>query len=157
MTSNSGTKETEEDVQRKMTALRFCAAAWDERIEVLDRGNERVYHVDFMSFGADGNLSKIGEFKGRKNTSTLYPTLMISLSKIERGAALSRVTHRPFYIVASFTDGKTLFHVYDTDYWYKTAWGGNRRGRQGEQDEPILHIPMSMFQEFVMPLKVPGV
>jgi len=155
MTSNSGRKETKEDKARQREAQHLCGKAWGETIEELEEGNELVYHIDFMSF-EDEWLSKIAEFKGRKNTSTLYPTLMVSLSKIERGASLSRVTHRPFYIVASFTDGKTLYHVYDPDYVYKVTWSGNRTGRSGEQDEPVLHIPMSMFKEFVMPLKWEG-
>jgi len=154
VTSNSGHKETDADIRRKMAAVRLCEEAWGEKIEVLDSGNEKVYHKYFMTFDKCGNLSKIVEFKGRQNTSTLYPTLIVSLSKIEMGVSLSRVTHCPFFIVANFIDGKTLWHQYYPNYNYKVKWGGNRRGRPGEQDEPVMHIPMSMFNEFVLPIKL---
>jgi hypothetical protein len=144
--------ETKEDKERQQEVQKLIARAWNLDIKELDGPNEFVYHVDYTAYEIDtGPIHHWGEIKCRDNSSTKYPTLMISVHKILHGTQFAAITNTPFYIIARFNDGKVMFHRWGNlknGERYTTAWNGNRTGRGVDVDEPVMHIPMSAFTEF---------
>jgi hypothetical protein len=80
------------------------------------------------------------ELKSRNNTSTYYPTTMLSYSKIEFA---KRNPDKKYMFFFRFTDG-LFYHKYDPTYDYDVRVGG-RSDRNVPEFKNYLFIPIHLL------------
>ena len=155
-----------------MTRTQYETPEDEARQEVVQEklrkytGNEiltvpKSYHVDCCEatrYDHDligwWNVTGWWEIKCRDNSSSCYPTLMISLQKIMRGIEISNFTKLPFRLAIQYTD-KLMIADVDKNIPIGYKWGGRTvKTRDPADIEPVIHIPMSHFKEIQMPVDI---
>jgi hypothetical protein len=85
------------------------------------------------------------ELKTRKNASTQYPTLMLSLNKWKHGTELAKTVNVPFIVIAKWTDGIFFLNASKTEV--EIGIGG-RQDRGDNQDiEPVVFMKVTDFKK----------
>ena len=90
-----------------------------------------------------------GEIKVRTNTHDTYPTYMLSLEKWQVGVALRKNLRLPVWLFVQFSD-KLMWAPFDHTDTIEVGMGG--RFDRGDKDdlEPVVLIPMNLFEEVVL-------
>ena len=133
--------ETSSDLDREYSCIERLMSAWKCDAHKLPIS----YQLDYM-LERDRKPAGWCEIKCRNNTSTTYPTLMLSLSKMDRGIRFFKSTGLPFIVVASMQDGD-FWYTYKELHKLPIKWGGRTKNVRDNQDsEPVVHIPMSLFK-----------
>jgi hypothetical protein len=90
------------------------------------------------------------EFKARKITCNQFSTIFISLHKWERGVFRALLTKLPFYVVVGcLDDGMVICYKFERQHmgtFYVEWWGRTKRGMDDPDVEPVIHIPIELFQ-----------
>jgi hypothetical protein len=107
------------------------------------------YRVDYAVTMKGNKIVGWAEIKCRNNSSTMYPTYMISLKKISEGLRLSEITHQPFYLFVQFTDKLMQYNVKPTDPIEYSIGGRSVQTRNSQDIEPCAYIKMELFTEVV--------
>lgn len=130
--------ESSEDLANEQQVANFLSNKWKCKLKKLPMS----YHVDWIVMRDEPEA--ILELKCRKNESTRYTTLLLSLNKWMRGKELSKELGIPFIIVVRWTDG-LFFHTVGSAT-VKHGFGG-RTDREDSQDvEPVVLIPVDTFK-----------
>jgi len=131
--------ETTDDRGREHAVAQRVAEAW--RCEVREMPPKAPY--DYCAV-RDGLIAAICEIKVRNNTSTFYPSLMISVDKLARCDEHARVIGCPFLIIVQYTDALRWVRFSAGMY---TAGIGGRTDRADRLDiEPVVFIPCESFR-----------
>jgi hypothetical protein len=138
--------ESEYDLKREREVANTIEKSWGCDMHKL---NPHLYQIDYMAT-VSGNRSLLfwSEIKCRNNLCDTYPTLMLSLHKLMKGAELSRTTGSNFFIFVRFKDGTIMCHQYCDAIDYNVEYGGRTLKTRDSCDiEPVVHIPMDLFQK----------
>jgi hypothetical protein len=131
--------ETEIDRQNESNVARYLETAWN----CTFKKSVALSNIDGEVFGPDGRLAALIEIKKRLNSSTRYPTLLLSANKWRNALRLSEECCVPFMLVVEFTDGIFVTKIKKE---YPVQKGG-RYDRGDSMDlEDCVYIPMSDFK-----------
>ena len=108
------------------------------------------YRVDWIVYAPGplvnpNRLHGFIELKGRKIPRNQYPTLILSLAKYAAGCDLARITNTAFWVAARWTDGVGFCRV--DDLVADIQMGGRTDRGDSADIEPVIHIPISEFQD----------
>jgi len=130
--------ESQADLQNETQVAEHLNKAWSCKFHKLPMS----YNVDWMIM-RDKPVA-FAELKCRKNDSTRYPTLMLSLNKWVKGSQFANELDVPFFIICRWTDGLFFHEVGSTPVTYGI---GGRTDRGDSQDtEPVVYIPVESFK-----------
>jgi len=131
--------ETEIDRQNESNVARYLETAWN----CTFKKSVALSNIDGEVFGPDGRLAALIEIKKRLNSSTRYPTLLLSANKWRNALRLSEECCVPFMLVVEFTDGIFVTKIKKE---YPVQKGG-RYDRGDSMDlEDCVYIPISDFK-----------
>jgi len=105
----------------------------------------KFYHVDYAMTEKDTpKITSWVEVKCRENPRDKYPTLILSVHKVQQGVQLANLTNLPFVLFVEWSDWAGHMRV-DDDHRFHVSLGG-RYDRNDPQDvEPVFEIPISRF------------
>lgn len=130
--------ESQADLQNEVQVAEHLNQVWSCRFHKLPMS----YSVDWMLM-RDKPVA-FAELKCRKNDSTKYPTLMLSLNKWVKGIQFANQLDVPFLIICRWTDGLFFHEAGSVDVTYGI---GGRTDRGDSQDtEPVVYIPVTSFK-----------
>jgi len=132
--------ENAETIRAERILAHTISGRWNCTPEKLPR----KYAVDYALL-RHGKLVAWAEFKSRSFEQSTYGTYMISLMKLREGAALSRLTGKPFYLVVEWTDVVGWCQIPLTLENYFIGIGGRFDRNDPEDLEPVVHIPITDF------------
>lgn len=133
--------ESENDKENEAEIIQMICNKWG----VACRKLPIRYIVDYALF-RDKQLSAFAEVKRRKNDSTKYPTLIISLFKLINASMLFRRADVPFLLVVGWND-RIGWWMMPNDFQFDSVEWGGRNDRGDSQDmEPVVHIPIRKFK-----------
>jgi hypothetical protein len=131
--------ETETDRQNESKVAKYLETAWN----CTFKKSVELSSIDGAVFGPDDKLAALIEIKKRFNSSTRYPTLLLSANKWRSALRLSEESGVPFMLVVEFTDGVFVTKIKKE---YPIQKGG-RYDRGDSMDlEDCVYIPMSDFK-----------
>lgn len=130
--------ESEEDRAAQAEVAGIMERVYD--CDVVTMG--RLSEVDFMLFCETGLLA-VAEMKGRKNASTRYPTVYMSVRKWDALDRWSRAMCCQPLFVARFTDGVMVARVDDTTRWRVTHFTNRKIIRCKSDQEPVFEVPIA--------------
>ena len=142
---------TSEDVNKAWACVCRLAAAYGYGAY---KNPGQYSRIDFLllsqSRRAPGHAIWV-EVKCRTHAFGQFPTLLISAMKWKEGIELARTTGAGFCILVNYTDGDYFYgykpaHVADGRVYLEHG-GRTRNTRDGGDIEPVMHIPMSLFQK----------
>lgn len=93
-----------------------------------------------------GDIVCNAEFKHRLHLSTSYETVFLSVRKWDSLMALDRHMGIPGYYVVRWLDAMGIIRVLDVPNTCRVEVGGHRYMRRPEDQEVIIHVPVSLFQ-----------
>ena len=101
---------------------------------------------NFDGFLVDPDAQPVAmvEVKNRNNSSTKYPTYMISAAKCHKCIELSKTYRVPFVLVVRFTDCVFALTVKGE---YPVEMGGRYDRNDPHDKEPCVFIPMNKFHK----------
>ena len=130
--------ESQADLQNELQVAEHLNKVWHCKFHKLPMS----YNVDWMIM-RDIPVA-FAELKCRKNDSTRYPTLMLSLNKWVKGSQFANELDVPFFIICRWTDGLFFHEVGSNPVTYGI---GGRTDRGDSQDtEPVVYIPVESFK-----------
>jgi hypothetical protein len=103
------------------------------------------YHVDCLAL-REGEAMAWVELRCRNNHVLQYPTLMISLAKVQGAKRLQEDTGLPVFLVVEWNDSVMFTNLGQCDF--TLGFGGRNEIRDWQDQEPVCHIPIEQFQEF---------
>lgn len=103
------------------------------------------YHVDCLAMRQDQAVAWV-ELRCRNNDMLQYPTLMISLAKVQGSKRLQDDTGLPVFLVVEWNDTIRYTNLAQCDF--TLGFGGRNEMRDWQDQEPVCHIPLDQFQEF---------
>ena len=103
------------------------------------------YHVDCLAMRGDTPLAWV-ELRCRNNDMLQYPTLMLSLAKVQGAKRLEQDTGLPVFLVVEWEDAMRFTNLTEADF--TLGFGGRNDMRDWQDQEPVCHIPLDQFQEF---------
>jgi hypothetical protein len=128
-----------------------------------DTANERAvaeilsekFGCEIRSFGGrsevdmyavrDGRMAAVIELKTRKNSSTTYPTVFLSMRKYVDLRAFSHLFGVPAIFVVMYDDGIRYIDIGDVDT-SRHIMGGNSRNKAYNDIEPLIEVPVESLQ-----------
>lgn len=131
--------ETGSDVAREAAIAALVA----ERYGATAKKLPARYCLDHAFMRGD-KLVGLAEIKCRKNPSTRYPTLMVSLLKWMTARDVAKAARVPGFLVVSWTDRVGMISV-DADDIVPGVGGRTDRG-DADDVELVVHIPVSKFR-----------
>jgi hypothetical protein len=130
--------ETQMDLGNEQDVAKYLEIKWDAKLRKLPIS----YSVDWMLMR--DNPVAFAELKCRKNESTKYPTLMLSLNKWVKGNQFADELGVPFLIICQWNDGLFFYIAKSSVITYGI---GGRTDRGDSQDtEPVVYIPVESFK-----------
>lgn len=103
------------------------------------------YHVDCLALREGAGIAWV-ELRCRSNDMLQYPTLMISLAKVQGAKRLEQDTGLPVFLAVEWTDKIAFTNLAQADF--TLGFGGRNDMRDWQDQEPVCHIPLDQFQEF---------
>ena len=105
------------------------------------------YHIDAL-MEKDARGCGWIEVKRRNCTFDQYPDIMLSVLKLNAGLSLVNATGLPFFFAVKFNDASGLYqwspsHILDIRNGGRTV-----QTRDSADIEPVVHIPMSLFDRW---------
>jgi hypothetical protein len=85
------------------------------------------------------------EVKVRTFAFDKYDTLILSVSKLRKGASYARSTGVPFITVFAMTDG-LYYHQWDPNHVYDVIMNLSPNPEYDDDNEPYAHIPKHMIE-----------
>ena len=85
------------------------------------------------------------EVKVRTFAFDKYDTLILSVSKLRKGASYARSTGVPFITVFAMTDG-LYYHQWDPNHVYDIIMNLSPNPEYDDDNEPYAHIPKHMIE-----------
>jgi hypothetical protein len=146
--------EKESDLIKEARVREFLSNSKNVNVEKPNA----AYQVDCVGYRKDETREVLwfGEIKCRNNSFERYPTLIISLLKIERGRTLAAAAHKPFYVFVQYENGKVYEHRLRKDEEYLVTYDGRTVHTRHQSDiEPVIHIPTSQLIEVHGNVKLP--
>lgn len=131
--------ENGETLAAEEATIRKAAKVW--RCEY--RKLPRQYRVDWAMVRA-GKIAAWVECKFRRNESTRYPTLFLSLGKVMAGLELSRMTGLPFILLVEWTDMVGYLKVQGIG---PLRFGGRTDRGDWQDTEPLVDFSIGDFRE----------
>ena len=101
----------------------------------------RRYEIDY-ALSRGNRVMAWAEVKCRTNPREQYPTYMVALGKVIAGLDLAQRTNLPFMLVVQWTD--SLGWV--TPKLDAIHIGGRHDRGDGDDEEPVAHIPITEFK-----------
>jgi len=136
--------ETLETLQAERSFMHRYEAAFSVHCEKLPVSYRLDYAVMEM-----GQVVQWLELKNRSHAMHKYPAYWISLGKFLHGAALADRTTISFILAVRFSDCDALVNCSALS---RKQWGiahGGRRDRNDPADmEPLVTIPINLFERF---------
>lgn len=130
--------ESQADLQNEVQVAEHLNKVWGCKFHKLPMS----YSVDWMII-RDKPVA-FAELKCRKNDSTKYLTLMLSLNKWVKGSQFANELDIPFLIICRWNDGLFYHTVGESEVTYGI---GGRTDRGDSQDtEPVVYIPVTSFK-----------
>ena len=133
--------ENEETKKREKALGDIVAEKWKSQLQKVSI----KYHVDCLVMRNDTPLAWV-ELRCRNNDMLQYPTLMLSLAKVQGAKRLKEDTGLPVFLVVEWTDAIRYTNLAECDF--TLGFGGRNQMRDWQDQEPVCHIPIDQFQEF---------
>jgi hypothetical protein len=132
--------ETESDRRNEVSVQEFLTTKYSCRYEKT----AHLATADAILSNADGVPWAVLEVKTRKNSSTKYPTYMISANKVNGMMQLAEERGCVPLLVVKFTDG--IFAI-KLRRGFDTASGGRQDRGDFRDIETCVYIPMERFRQ----------
>lgn len=133
------TYESSGDRNNEIAISEHLSSIWNCNFKKLPMS----YYIDWILMKDAGPVA-VAEVKCRRNSSTQYDTLMLSLAKWMNGKRLAQELSVPFLIIVQWTDG--LFYAKPESII--TYGFGGRTDRNDSQDvEPMVYINIDQFKK----------
>jgi len=100
------------------------------------------YRVDCLAMRDNTPVSWI-ELRCRENTKDQYPTLMISLAKVQGAKSLAQDTGLPVLLVVEWTDCVAFVDL--ANVGFTLGFGGRNQMRDWQDREPVCYIDTKEF------------
>lgn len=146
------------DLQNELSVMNTVCSLWKCQAIKL---NARRFNIDFIVFRVEKDFRVIDEsehckkiegasrsafveVRCRNNTSTKYPTMMLSNLKWLELKRYSEPNNPAIFLV-SWTD-KIGYVAYHQNLPHHREWGGRNQLRDDQDIEPVVHIPIAHFR-----------
>lgn len=106
-----------------------------------------AYRADYLFFRGDVVVAVV-EIKCRTHAYGTFPTYILSLDKFMRVRELAKYTHAKASLFVQYTDklvGVELDSSLSSDW--DIRWGGRTDRSDTQDQEPVVHIPLTQFVE----------
>lgn len=133
--------ENEETKKREKALGDIVAEKWKSQLQKVSI----KYHVDCLVMRKDTPMAWV-ELRCRNNDMLQYPTLMLSLAKVQGAKRLKEDTGLPVFLVVEWNDAIRYTNLAECDF--TLGFGGRNEMRDWQDQEPVCHIPIEAFQEF---------
>lgn len=133
--------ENEETKKREKALGDIVAEKWKSQLQKVSI----KYHVDCLVMRNDTPMAWV-ELRCRNNDMLQYPTLMLSLAKVQGAKRLKEDTGLPVFLVVEWNDAIRYTNLAECDF--TLGFGGRNQMRDWQDQEPVCHIPIDQFQEF---------
>lgn len=136
--------ETKQDISEELTIAERCLKSWD----IVNYHKLPIsYYVDF-ALCRKKKVVAVLEIKNRKHTPDTFPTLYFSLNKWLHGKRYKDEMNIEFVLAVGFSDGSIWHFTYDpkAENDFEVTWGGRNKKRDSQDQEPVIHIPVSLFK-----------
>lgn len=132
--------ESQADKERQARVGTYLTEVWDcGFVSAPD-----LSFVDGKLVDLEGKPIALVEIKTRKNSSTKYPTYMLSAHKWRNALQMAKDHGVPFMLIVEFTNGIFAAKLKDD---YPIARGGRTDRNDAMDVEDCIYIPMSEFKE----------
>lgn len=131
--------ETREDQKREERVAGFLEGAWGVTCHKLPV----QYALDYWIESKEKCFWC--EVKVRTFAFDKYDTLILSVSKLRKGASYTRSTGVPFITVFAMTDG-LYYHQWDPNHVYDIIMNLSPNPEYDDDNEPYAHIPKHMIE-----------
>tara|TARA_Y100000758_G_C16056270_1_gene423261 strand:+ start:57 stop:500 length:444 start_codon:yes stop_codon:yes gene_type:complete len=137
--------ETKKDLSEELAIAKRLFAVWDvTQYYKLPL----AYYTDF-AICRKNKVVAVLEVKNRKHKPDTYPTLYFSLNKWLHGKRYKDEMNIEFLLGIGFSDGSIWHFKYDPSekYEFDITWGGRNKKRDSQDQEPVIHIPVSKLKK----------
>lgn len=131
--------ETRDDQKREERVAGFLEGAWGVTCHKLPV----QYALDYWIESKEKCFWC--EVKVRTFAFDKYDTLILSVSKLRKGASYARSTGIPFIIVFAMTDG-LYYHQWSPTHVYDVMMNLSTQPEYDDDNEPYAHIPKHMIE-----------
>lgn len=134
--------ESNEDLKNEKIIAETISNVFGMKLKKL----HKKFAIDFMAFDLNGdNAVAVIEVKRRKNNHNKYSSVILSLTKFNRGIEFYQANDLAFIFVVQFDDGIFVYEYSPNDL-LMIVFGG-RTDRNDEQDfEPVVQIPINKME-----------
>lgn len=101
------------------------------------------YRLDCLAMRGDAAVAWV-ELRCRENTKDRYPTLMISLAKVQGAISLANDTKLPALLVVEWTDCIGFVDLAAVEF--TLGFGGRNQMRDWQDKEPVCYIDIKHFK-----------